>query len=150
MKKEGFFMNEHTTHLLQECNSGAKMAINSTEQILKYVKSDRLKKHIEESKEAHQKLLAETQKLLAESGEDGKEPGMIASAFSWATTELKLAFENEDKKVAEIMMDGCNMGVQSLSKYMNEYTEASKESVDLCRRLIKEEEHFAKVLKEFL
>lgn len=143
-------MNEHTKRLLQETHAGCKMAISSMNQVEQYVASEKLRGLLKDTIKSHEEVERETNELLLDSGEEKKDPGMMASAFAWATTELKLAFEEKDSKIAEIMMNGCNMGVQSLSKYMNEYTEADHKSVDLARKLIKEEEHFAKILKEFL
>lgn len=58
---------------------------------------------------------------------------------------------NDDtKKIADIMVDGCNMGIKSLSKYLNQYTSASSESIDLVKRLITLEKDFMNDLLGFL
>ena len=143
-------MQEDTRRLLQECNSGCKMAINSMQQIQDYVTEEGLAKLIRESTERHEKLEAESAKLLEENGEYEKDPGMMASAMSWLTTEMKMMVKRNDTEIAKIMMNGCNMGIQSIVEKSHEYAEASKESKDLAERLVKEEEDFMRKLKEYL
>ena len=40
-------MNDHTIALLKECNSGCKMAVNSMDQIRKYITDSRLENLID-------------------------------------------------------------------------------------------------------
>ncbi|MDD6036110.1 MAG: hypothetical protein PUC30_07985 [Lachnospiraceae bacterium] len=143
-------MQEDTRRLLQECNSGCKMAINSMQQIQDYVTDEGLATLIRESTERHEKLEAESTKLLEENGEYEKEPGVMASAMSWLSTEMKMLVKRSDTEVAKIMMDGCNMGIQSIVEKSHEYANASEESKKLAERLVKEEELFMRDLKEYL
>ncbi len=48
------------------------------------------------------------------------------------------------------MIDGCNLGIKSLSKYINQYKNASNESVDLAKRFIKIEQEFMNELLKYL
>lgn len=143
-------MQEDTRRLLQECNSGCKMAINSMQQIQDYVTDEGLAMLIRESTESHEKLEDESTRLLEENGAYEKEPGVMASAMSWLTTEMKMLVKRSDTEVAKIMMDGCNMGIQSIVAKTHLYKNASEESKKLAERLVKEEEDFMKKLKEYL
>lgn len=143
-------MQEDTRRLLQECNSGCKMAITSMEQIMDYVTDSGLEQVIRESKVRHEKMEAESAKLLEENGEKEKDPTMMASAFSWLTTEMKMLMKREDSEIAKIMMNGCNMGIQSIAEKMNEYQNAAQESRNLAERLVREEEDFMQRLKVYL
>lgn len=143
-------MQEDTRRLLQECNSGCKMAINSMQQIQDYVTDEGLAMLIREGTESHEKLEAESTRLLEENGAYEKEPGVMASAMSWLTTEMKMLVKRNDTEIAKIMMDGCNMGIQSIVEKSHMYANASKESKELAERLVKEEEDFMKKLKNFL
>ena len=48
------------------------------------------------------------------------------------------------------MMDGCNMGIQSVGKFLNQYDQATKESRRLAEKLLQDEEDFMGKLREFL
>lgn len=143
-------MNEDTINLLRECNSGCKSATNSMEQVLSYITNERLKAIIHEYNDKHIKLGDECHKLLNEYNEGEKDPKITAKAMSWISTELKLMLNDDDNKIAEIMIDGCNMGIKSLSKYINKYKAASNESMELAKKLVKIEQEFMNDLLPYL
>lgn len=53
-------------------------------------------------------------------------------------------------KIADLMIDGCNMGIKSVSEYINKYKTASNESMDLAKRLVKIEQEFMDKLLIYL
>lgn len=143
-------MSTQTSQLLQECNSGCKMAVYSMNQVIEFVKEDALEKMIEKYKYSHELLEEETSKLLKEHGKEEKEPGIMATAFSWLSTETKLVMKNSDNQIAKVLMDGCEMGIQSITEDMHKCSEASKDAKKIAEKLIKLEEEMRKELKEFL
>ena len=143
-------MNLDTINLLKECNAGCKSATNSMEQVLPYVKDEKLKKTIEECNEKHIRLGEKCQDLLNEVGEEEKDPSPIAKAFSFMSTEMKLLINDKSEKIAKIMIDGCNMGIKSLAEYMNQYHEAEQKAVDVAKELIDIEERFMDKLLVYL
>jgi len=143
-------MNEDTINLLRECNSGCKSATNSMEQVLPNVKDERLKAIINDYNDKHIKLGDQCHNQLNQYNEGEKDPKVTAKAFSWITTELKLMLNDGDNKIAEIMYDGCSMGIKSLSRYINKYKAASIESIGLAKQLIKIEQEFMNDLMQFL
>lgn len=143
-------MNEDTICLLKECNAGCKMATDSMEQVMEYVENDELRKLINQYNEPHIALGEECNRLLKEGNKDEKDPPLMAKAFSWLSTEVKMMMNDDSKKIAKIMIDGCNMGIQSLSEYVNKYVNASKEVKDLANQLIRIEQDFMNDLLVFL
>lgn len=143
-------MDEQSRKLLQECSSGCKMGIDSMEQAREFVTDTRLGKVMDEYLEKNRELGTEIADLLKEAGCEEKEPGTAASVFSWLTTEVKLRLKDDSSQIAKVMIDGSNMGIQSLCKYMNEYKEASRQSTALAKKLVKTEEEFVKELEPFL
>lgn len=143
-------MERDTIKLLKECDSGCKMAVDSIRQVKEYAEKESLIKVLDEYDKKHRKFRDEIASQLKEYDEDGKDPEKMASAFSWITTEMKLMLKDDSQQIAKIMMDGCNMGIQSLSEYINKYTEASRESIALAKNIVKAEEAFAKELRDFM
>ena len=70
--------------------------------------------------------------------------------MSWLKTTMKLGMDESDATIASLMTDGCNMGVKSLSKYLNQYAAADETSKDICKRLIKIEDSLAVDLRDYL
>lgn len=143
-------MEEDTRKLLQECSRGCKMAIDSMEQVKEHISDDRLEKVIDEYEDKHRKSEYEASVLLDQAGQEEKEPGVAASAFAWVSTEMKLAMKDDNRQVAKLMMNGCNMGIQSISENINKYQDASKESIHIAKGIVKMEEAFMGELKDFL
>lgn len=143
-------MEEATKKLLEECSSGCRMAVDSMEQVKKYITGDKMENVISDYKEKHKQLGERVDMMLRNGGSEPKEPGMAASAFSWITTEVKMKMNDDDSQISKLMMNGCNMGIQSISGFLNQYNDASQESKALARELVRTEESFMKDLKQFL
>ena len=143
-------IEQDTVKLLRECDAGVKMGIASIKDVLEDVKSDRLRRLLHTCKEEHEKLNDEIGELLKQYKDDGKDPNPIAKGMSWIKTNVKLAIEESDATVADLMTDGCNMGVKSLNRYLNQYEAADEVSKDIAKRLINLEEKLAIDIREFL
>ena len=143
-------IEQDTIRLLRECDAGVKMGISSIDDVLDYVKSERLKQYLKDCKLAHQKLETEIQENLDRFDDDGKEPNPIAKGMSWMKTNIKLIMHESDQTIADLMTDGCDMGVKSLSKYLNQYKAADEASKDIAKRLIALEESLGKEIRGYL
>ena len=58
--------------------------------------------------------------------------------------------EESDATIADLMTDGCNMGVKSLNKYLNQYKAADEISKDITKRLINLEQQLSIDIRQFL
>ena len=143
-------IEQDTIKLLRECDAGVKMGVASIDETLEYVHSKTLKRYLTECKEEHEELKGEIQKLLHQYHDEGKNPNPIAKGMSWMKTNVKLGIDASDQTVAELMTDGCNMGVKSLNQYLNEYKAADEVSKDITKRLINLEERRAVDIRGFL
>ncbi len=139
-----------TIKLLRECDAGVKMGVSSIDKVLEYVSSSKLKQALETCKTEHEKLDTEIQELLNQYHDEGKEPNPIAKSMSWIKTNVKLASDESDKTIADLITDGCNMGVKSLSRYLNQYKAADEKSKDITKRLIHLEEALVIDIRSFL
>ena len=143
-------IEQDTVKLLRECDAGVKMGISSIEDVIGHVKSSALKKYLDDCKDEHEQLEDEIKSLLDKYSDDGKNPNPIAKGMSWMKTGVKLAVDESDATIADLMTDGCNMGVKSLNKYLNEYEAASEKTKDICKRLINLEEKLAVDIRDYL
>ena len=143
-------MDEQTRKLLEECSIGCKMAVNSLDQITGYIKDSDLKKLVENYISRHKDLEAEAVKALQNSGNDAKDPGALSSVFAWFTTEMKLTFNDDNTRIAKLLMDGCNMGIQTLGERMNTLNQADSSALALARKIIKSEQELMKELQAYL
>ena len=129
---------------------GIKMGVSSIDEVLEYVRSDRLKKYLSDCKTEHNKLNTEVQESLDRFGDEGKNPNPIAKGMSWMKTNIMLTVHESDHTIADLITDGCNMGVKSLNRYLNQYKAADENSKDIAKRLINLEEKLAVDIRDFL
>ena len=143
-------IEEDTVKLLRECNSGIKMGVESIDEMLPKVKDSGLRSALEESRQAHGKLGDRTHSLLNEYHDEGKDPSPMAKGMSWLKTNMKMGMDKSDATIADLMTDGCNMGIKYLHKYLNQYTAADSKAKDICKRLISIEETLRQDLRCYL
>ncbi len=143
-------IEKDTIRLLRECDSGVKMGVNSINDVLSYVKSEELEKKLIKCRDEHEKLGDEMQDLLNRYHDEGKSPNAFVKSMSWIKTNVKLVMNDSDHVVADLITDGCNMGVKSLSKYLNQYKGADEVSKDITKRLINLEESLATDIRAYL
>ncbi len=149
-KGEIIMIEQDTIRLLRECDAGVKMGVASIDDVLDDVKSRSLRQYLENCRNEHVELSKEINVLLENYQDEGKEPNPMAKGMSHMKTTMKIAFEKSDETIADLITDGCNMGVKSLNKYLNEYEAASEVSKDICKRLINLEEKLAVDIRDYL
>ncbi len=143
-------IEQDTVKLLRECDAGVKMGVKSIHDVIDHVKHEDLKQMLHACKDRHDELDKELQELLRQYGDEGKEPSLMAEAMSKIKTEMKLQMKDSDKTIADLITDGCNMGVKSLSRYLNQYAAADEKSKDIAKRLIALEADLAVDMRAFL
>ena len=143
-------IEQDTIRLLRECDAGIKMGVEAIDEVLDYVHSDAFRKCLTECRDKHIKLKEEIQGLLDQYHDEGKEPNPMAKGMSWMKTNVKLAMNESDHTIADLITDGCNMGVKSLNKYLNQYKAADEKSKDITKRLSRLEEKLAEDIRQYL
>ncbi len=139
-----------TIKLLRECDAGVKMGVASIDDVLPHVNSAKFEKLLTDCKNEHEKLSREIEELLDKYKDDGKDPNPIAKGMSWMKTNVKLGMDESDNTIADLMTDGCNMGVKSLNMYLNKYEAADEVSKDITKRLINLEERLTIDIRQYL
>ncbi len=141
---------QDTINLLKECDAGTKTAVNSIKEVLDNVENEQLLKKLTQCLHDHEDIGNEISEGLRQHGEHGKDPNPMARVMSWAKINFKLLEKGNDKTIAALILDGCNMGVKQLSTYLNEYACADESARKLTKRLISSEERLAEELKQYL
>ena len=120
-------MDTSTYEILKECNSGCRMAVNSIEQLAAYLKNQELQELFSKYKEDYEKMERES-----------------------ISAEVKMMFNDDTSKIAEMMIDGANMGIKSITEKLNRYSEAEKESISLAKKFEKTCEKQIQDMKKYL
>ena len=139
-----------TVKLLRECDAGIRMGVGSIDEVLEQTENPEFKRLLQQCRSRHETLQAETEGLLNQYHDSGKAPNPMAVSMSWMKTNWKMLTDKSDATIADLMTDGCNMGVKSLARYLNQYEAASEKSKDVAKRLIRLEEGLTADIRKYL
>ena len=143
-------IEQDTIRLLRECEAGIQMGVSAIDDVLERVQAPDMYRRLSACKRAHESLKTEINVMLADCHDDGKAPNPLAQGMSWLKTNAAMAMNGSDQTIASLMTDGCNMGVKSLGRYLNQYEAASEDSKDITKRLIGLEQKLSDDLREYL
>lgn len=143
-------VEQDTIRLLRECDAGVKMGVASIEEVVDRIQSREFRQVLAESRHQHDELDREIQQLLDQYQDEGKEPTPVAKGMSWMKTNAMLMMKPSDQTIADLMTDGCNMGVKSLHKYLNEYAAADERSKAITKKLVNLEQKLAVDIRAYL
>lgn len=141
---------QDTIKLLKECDAGTKMAVSSIDDVIDRVSDKDMYKMLNKSRAHHVKLGNEIHGMLNERGLAEKDPSPMASGMSWMKTNMKMMMDPTDETIADLITDGCNMGIKSLHEYLNEYEDADESIKEICNRLISMEEQLCDDMAAYL
>ncbi len=143
-------VEQDTVRLLRECDAGVKIGIESIEEVVDKIQSQEFRQVLVKSRHQHDELDREIQQLLDQYQDEGKEPNPMAKGMSWLKTNAMLMMKPSDQTIADLMTDGCNMGVKSLHKYLNEYAAADERSKTITKKLVNLEQKLAVDIRAYL
>lgn len=139
-----------TIKLLRECDAGVQMAIESFDEMLDDVQDCALRACLLDNRNKHDRILSDIKNHLMAHSDCGKELSPVAKGMAWFKTNAKLAMDHSDATIANLITDGCNMGVKSLNQYLNEFSQADESAKEITRRLIFLEETLSTDLRPYL
>ena len=143
-------VEQDTVKLLRECDAGIRMGVSSINEVRSHVKSTGLKDALNDCKRQHEELGTELEAALTRFGDEGKAPDPVARGMSWLKTNVMLGLDTSDATIADLMTDGCNMGIKSLSRYLHQYKAADESAKALAKRLIAQETKLVSQLQQYL
>lgn len=143
-------IEQDTIKLLRECDAGVRMGISSIDEVIDHVRDEKFRQRLTDCKNESDTLQNEIQSLLYEYHDDGKDPNPMAKGMSWVKTNVMLGVSESDKTIADLITDGCNMGVKSLHRYLNQYPAADERSKNITNRLISSEVRLANDISQYL
>ncbi|MBP3437283.1 MAG: hypothetical protein J6K61_05205 [Clostridia bacterium] len=141
---------QETVRLLRECNAGIKMGISSLNDTIPHIKNTKFADALVEGRREHEKLESETQALLQKYHDPDKGPSPFVKAMAKMKTDMRFFLKEQDTVAADLMTDGCHMGIKSLSRYLNQYPNAEEGVRDLTGRLIAVEEKMVRDIRPYL
>ena len=141
---------QDTVKLLKECDAGCKTAVNSINEVIDRAQSKQLYDLLMKNSSLHEEIGNEVGSLLDECGAHEKDPAKMARIMSWAKINAKMLNSPSDSTIADLMSDGCAMGIKKVSEYENMYPLASDEAKQKAEKLVRLQQDFMEELRRFL
>ncbi len=144
-------MIEHDTiELFKECDAGIKMGIDAIDEVKDRAQNPQFKGELDGYQREYANLQNEMRGILNSYGSEGKNPNPVAKGMAHMKVDFSMAMDDSDNKIADLLTDGCNMGVKSINKYLNEYKAADSRAKDFANRLIELQDRQLKSLRRYL
>lgn len=136
--------------LLQFVHKTAAMGIKGLEDVKDHIHDSKLIDAVSQQAREYKKISKSSSSLLKSRGEEPKDPGLIAQISSGAMATAKTLVDSSASKIAEMVIQGNNMGITTGTKHLNDYAGDDPQVINLAEKLIKTEEANVEQMKKFL
>ncbi|MBR0540769.1 MAG: hypothetical protein IJK26_01025 [Clostridia bacterium] len=145
-------MNEDVRYeeILNKIYENAHMASEAIDMLLPKVENEDLSNELNEEKAEYGKFCDGCIKLLEESGKKPKPQNPLSKLGLWSGIQLNTLTDRSDDKIAEIMIQGNDMGVVDITRLLNEYDNLEEKYKNLAESLVSFEEESTQIMKDFL
>ena len=137
-------------YILNELNKGIKMGMDSISNVSEKVQDDRFKQDLKYQYDEYNKILNEVNNELTNYDDFPKELNPMQKAMGWMGVELNTISDKSNSKIAEMMIQGTNMGIIEGVKLLNQNPEADDEVKNVLNEFIKFQENTVEQLKKYL
>jgi len=138
---------------LDELNKGCTMGIDALKYVLDKVEDDSFKKVLDSFYSKYQKLHNDIESIYGNyTSKDEKptETNALNKAMTWSGVEMKTLTDTSNSKIAEILIQGTNMGIIEGRKLVNHKPELDKEVEQILNEYVNMQEEEVEILKKYL
>ena len=141
---------DNNRYILNELNKGIKMGMDSISNVSEKVQDDRFKQDLKYQYDEYNKILNEVNNELTNYDDFPKELNPMQKAMGWMGVELNTISDKSNSKIAEMMIQGTNMGIIEGVKLLNQNPEADTEVKNVLNEFIRFQENTVEQLKKYL
>ena len=137
--------------VLDELNKGCAMGMDAIRDILEKVEDKKFKKVLEDEFDKYKKIHERIEKKYEDySREEPTETSALNKAMTAMMTEMKLMTDHSDSKIAELLLQGTNMGIIEGRKLLNNKKQLDTEVESILKEYIEMQERSVEIYKEYL
>ena len=142
--------DENEINVLDELNKGACMGRDAIHFILDKVKDDALKNELNNQYEKYKEISNKISRLYPEySEEEPHETNTMNKVMTWYGIEMKTMMDDSTSKIAELLLQGTNMGIIEGRRLLN-HKNTNDEVHSLVQEYVDMQEDAVEKLKSFL
>lgn len=135
---------------LDEIHKGACMGFDAIKYVLDKVDDDNFKKELEHEQNDYETIKLKIEEIYPKYN-DGKphETSAMNKAMTWSGIEMKTMMDKSNSKIAELLLNGTNMGIIEGRKIINK-KDLNKEVSDIANEFVTMQEKNIEQLKKYL
>lgn len=143
-------MDENEMNVLDELNKGACMGMDAIHFVLDKVEDDQLKQVLNNQYKKYEDISNQICKLYPKySDKEPHETNAVNKVLTWYGVEMKTLMDNSSSKIAELLLQGTNMGIIEGRKILNN-KELDSKVHKVAKEYVDMQEDAVEKLKEFL
>ncbi len=142
-------MNDEN-YVLNELNKGIKMGMDSISNVAEKVQDDNFKQDLKYQYDKYNDILNNVNNQLSNYDDFPKELNPMQKAMGWMSVEMNTIADKSNSKIAEMMLQGTNMGIIEGIKLKNEFPDLNNSVESVLDEFIKFQQDNVEQLKKYL
>lgn len=141
---------ENNINALDEIHKGSCMGVDALNFVIDKTETKEFKGVLEVEKKKYEKIKKQIEKLYSKYSD--KEPhatSLMNKAMTWYGIEMKTIAENSSSKLAELLIQGTNMGIVEGRKILN-HKDIDKPVKDIIEEFVEMQQDSIEALKKYL
>ena len=136
--------------LLNFVYQNAEMGKETIPKLAKMVENTEFRRVMESQLSEYQTIYNTAEEKIKKSNQEAKGVGTMEKISAYTILNLNTLLDKSSSHIAEMMMQGSNMGIIDITKKLRECPDAEPDTIRLAQKLLKTEEHNLEEVKEFL
>ena len=137
-------------YILNQINQGIKMGMDSISNVSEKVQDSRLKDELLFQYDKYNEILNEVNDELTNYDDFPKDLNPMQKAMGWMGVEMNTLTDKSNSKIAELMIQGTNMGIIEGVKLLNHNPDTEQHIKDILNKFIDFQQNNVEQLKKYL
>ena len=137
-------------YILNEINKGIKMGMDSISNVAEKVQDENFKKDLKFQYDKYNDILNKVNDELTKYDDFPKELNPMQKAMGWMSVEFSTMEDKSTSKIAEMMLQGTNMGIIKGTKLLNNNPDTDESVKNILSEFVSFQEDTVEQLKKYL
>lgn len=143
-------MEQENINALDEIHKGSCMGMDAVNFVLDKVEDDDLKEVLNKQYQGYQDVASKIEEIYPKyNNDEPHKTSAMNKAMTWYGIEMKTLTDKSNSKIAELLLNGVNMGIIEGKKILNKKN-INEEVNSIISEYVSMQEQSVEVLKEYL
>ena len=143
-------MQKENNDLLNEIHRAADMGRHAIDAVLPKVQNPKLRAKIESQGDAYGRIAAKSGRMLSQRCLEPEKTTLLQRMGIWSSVQMNTMGNTTSSHIAEMMIQGSNMGITDVTKKLHELPQADAGAKELAEEYLHCEEKHIESMKKYL